>query len=219
MLLAKPVTDRREAMADIATAASVTYIETTAAHAHDAGLILADYAGLRADIPGMSSVDLLVRDAVPGQFVLVETGPLAAVGDAGDAAEARDLALAPLLVAPCDVRNHGALSVAASDTAATRVAGTLWVVTHVDVVPVHKDSGIARVRNYAAATRRAPGCRRCELWQQADRGNHMTLLEVWADAAARDAHRMDAETRGYRDDLAAASGALYDERLYRRHSP
>jgi quinol monooxygenase YgiN len=205
-------------MSDNATACIVTYFETRAAVAGEAVRILADYAGARAAAPRLLWVDLLARHGAPGQFALIETGAEVAVRD-GAAAATRDAALAPLLLAPGDRRDHAALAVASRSPAAVSTAGAVWVVTHVDVVPAHKDSGVARVREHAAASRGRRGCLRFEAWQQADRPNHMTLVEAWTDVSARDAHRAADETRDYRDRLARIVGALYDERTYSRLAP
>ena len=201
-------------MPNAATASAVTYVETIPLVQDDARRILADYAGIRSHTPGLHTVDLLRRRGVTGQFVLVETGSLSAVSS-GATATARDAALAPLLIAPCDIRTHAALSVAPADGGAMP-DGALWVVTHVDVVPTHKDNGVARVRRLAGDSRGERGCLRFEAWQQTDRPNHMTLVEVWADEGAHDDHRVADDTRGFRDLLASFSGALYDERVYTR---
>lgn len=201
-------------MADSATACRVTYVEALAMTKDAAQRVLADYAGARTGTPGLQAVIVLQRSGAAGQFVLIEAGSLAAVGS-DFATQARDAALAPLLVAPCDVRTHGALSVGPPPDATTPDAA-IWVVTHVDVVPAHKDSGVTRVRRLAEDSRGAPGCLRFEAWQQTDRPNHMTLVEVWADAGAHDDHRVADDTRGFRDHLAPVIGALYDERIYSR---
>jgi quinol monooxygenase YgiN len=49
---------------------------------------------------------------------------------------------------------------------------------------------------------------------QASRLNHLTLVEAWTDAAAREAHSAANPTRSFRTALGPMSGALYDERLY-----
>ena len=50
---------------------------------------------------------------------------------------------------------------------------------------------------------------------QTNRQNHFTVIELWGDRKAADAHSTAAHTRAYRDKLGPASGALYDERLYK----
>jgi hypothetical protein len=66
---------------------------------------------------------------------------------------------------------------------------------------------------------------------QANRPNHMTVVEVWRNAKDQEAHTMHADTRRFRDSLAGVapgsgvaadplfvinplSGSLYDEQLY-----
>ena len=43
----------------------------------------------------------------------------------------------------------------------------------------------------------------------------MTVVEVWRNPKAVDAHGMAAHTKQFREKLTPLSGSLYDERLYR----
>lgn len=129
------------------------------------------------------------------------------------AAAAFGEALAKLLLAPRDERIHGALSLDGRGASPPRRA--LWVVTHVDVVPTHKDEAAALLSALGEASRREPGNRRFDVLRQASRPNHFTVVEVWADAKAQAAHAGAAHTRQFRDALGPMAGALYDERLYR----
>ena len=54
-----------------------------------------------------------------------------------------------------------------------------------------------------------------EVLQQANRGNHFAVLEVWANRKALDGHAMAAHTRAFRAKLVPIAGALYDERIYK----
>jgi quinol monooxygenase YgiN len=47
-----------------------------------------------------------------------------------------------------------------------------------------------------------------EVLQQANRGNHFTLVEEWANRKALDAHIMAAHTRLFRERLSPMAGAL-----------
>jgi hypothetical protein len=68
---------------------------------------------------------------------------------------------------------------------------------------------------------------------QANRPNHMTVVEVWRSAKDQEAHTMHPDTRNFRDALSGVapgsgvaadplfvinplSGSLYDEQLYTR---
>jgi quinol monooxygenase YgiN len=114
--------------------------------------------------------------------------------------------LAPLLAAPPDTRQHHGLTVAA----ATRIGlNGITAATHVDVVPQHKDEAVSALQRIAA------GNTRYDVWQQVNRPNHFTVVEAWSSRRALNAHAAAAETKGFRVQLTAMTGALYDERLYR----
>ena len=54
-----------------------------------------------------------------------------------------------------------------------------------------------------------------EALQQANRGNHFTVIEAWTNRKALDAHAMAAHTRAFREKISPVAGALYDERIYK----
>jgi quinol monooxygenase YgiN len=56
---------------------------------------------------------------------------------------------------------------------------------------------------------------------QGVRLNHFTVVELWSDERAREAHLTGPATRNFRERLYqfAVDGAPYDERLYRLLSP
>ena len=89
------------------------------------------------------------------------------------------------------------------------------VVTHVDVPPPKKDECIAALKTLVADSRKEGGSVRFEVFQQSNRPNHFSVVEVWKDQRAYDAHITAASTKKFRDQLTPMSGALYDERLYK----
>jgi quinol monooxygenase YgiN len=91
----------------------------------------------------------------------------------------------------------------------------VYVVTHVDVTGQFKDPTIDMMKKVAADTRREPGAARYEVWQQNNRPNHFTVVELWKDQPALDAHTSGAGTREFREKLGPMMGALYDDRLYK----
>ncbi len=70
-------------------------------------------------------------------------------------------------------------------------------------------------RQLAEDGRKDDGNLRFEAVMQTNRQNHFTVIELWRDRKAADAHSMGAHTRAYREKLGPASGALYDERFYK----
>ncbi len=89
------------------------------------------------------------------------------------------------------------------------------VVTHVDVIPPQRENGTAITKQLAEDSRKEKGNLRFEAVTQVNRQNHFTVIEVWRGRKAADTHSMAAHTRAFRDKLAPATGALYDERFYR----
>ena len=87
--------------------------------------------------------------------------------------------------------------------------------THVDVIPPRKDDGLAAVKQLGHDSRAAAGNVRFEVAQQTNRANHFTVMEIWKDAKAVEAHSMAEATRQFRDKLGPMSGALYDERMFK----
>ena len=191
---------------------AVTYIEVEPARADASRRLLARYQEALKD---KAALEFAVFEQIgrPNHFAIVEQWPSAkAREDNAASAASREFrsALAPLLIAPYDERPHFALST--GTRAATPAA--VYVVTHVDIVPPKRDEGAAEVRKLAEASRGTAGNVRFDALVQASRLNHLTLVEAWTDAAAREAHSAANPTRSFRSALGPISGALYDERLY-----
>jgi quinol monooxygenase YgiN len=191
---------------------AVTYIEVEPARADAARRLLAGYRDALKD-KGPLAFAVFEQIGRPNHFAIVEQWPSAkAREDNAASAASREFrsALAPLLIAPYDERPHFALST--GTRAATPTA--VYVVTHADIVPPKREEGAAEVRKLAEASRGTAGNLGFDALVQASRLNHLTLVEVWTDAAAREAHSAAAPTRSFRTAFGPMSGALYDERLY-----
>jgi quinol monooxygenase YgiN len=120
----------------------------------------------------------------------------------------------PLLISAIDDRVHTGLEIAGTP-AGKNGRGAVVVVTHVDVPPPKKDECIAALKTLVADSRKEGGSVRFEVFQQGNRPNHFTVVEVWKDQSAYDAHITAAPTKKFRDQLTPMSGALYDERLFK----
>jgi quinol monooxygenase YgiN len=115
-------------------------------------------------------------------------------------------------VSPYDERLHNAL--VKSATRAARADGATYVLTHADAVPAAKDDAVALLQLLAEASRIDDGVLRFEVLQQCSRQNHFTLVELWRDQQALDAHTMSAHTKNFRERFQPLTGSLYDARLY-----
>jgi quinol monooxygenase YgiN len=192
----------------------VTYLEVAPASAGAAVTLLKEREALSRKSDGNSRVEVFRRTAPSNQFVLVSIWRDQEAFEASrDAAASKDILarLGPHLITAVDTRIHNAL-IGGPDTA--RGHGTVFIVTHIDVPPPNKDACIALVETQVAASRKDSGCVRFEVFQQADRPNHFSVVEAWADRAAFDAHIVTGHSRDFRKQLTPLSGGLYDERIY-----
>ena len=195
---------------------SATYVEVMPTSTAAARAVLERYREATTKEDGNLRCEVVQRIGEPHQFVILEIwkdrAAFEAHGKGTSSTDAREK-IAAIRNAPTDERVHTALSVGPVDVKPTR--GAIYVVTHVDVIPPRKDDGVAAVKQLADESRQHAGNVRFEVVQQTNRPNHFTVVEIWKDAKAMEAHSMAPATRQFRDKLAPATGALYDERKYK----
>jgi quinol monooxygenase YgiN len=119
----------------------------------------------------------------------------------------------PSLISLIDDRVHTGMEIAAAGANPGR--GAIYVVTHVDVPPPRKDECIAALKTLVADSRKEADAVRFEVFQQGNRPNHFSVVEVWKGQRAYDGHITAVHTKKFRDQLTPMTGALYDERLYK----
>jgi quinol monooxygenase YgiN len=191
----------------------VTYFESIPAAAGAVAGALQQFATVSRREAGNAGFVALRESGRPSRFAFVEAWRDKAAFDANDkSVAALQERLRPHLAAPFDRRPCVGLDVTGGEDGAT--AGSLYVLTHVDVIPPVKDQAIALVRALVADSRKDSGTERFDAVQQGNRANHMFLVEAWRSRAALDAHAAAEHTRAYRDKLLPLQGALYDERVY-----
>jgi len=194
----------------------VTYVEVLPASRTEGTALLRRYREAARQEDGNLRCELLSRVGQPHQLVILEVWrdqkAFATHGASATAASTREKIHA-IRGAPIDERVH--LAVASGPLQPGPAGDAVYVVTHVDVIPPRKDDGLAAVKQLADASRPSPGNVRFEVVQQISRPNHFTVVEIWRDAQAAEAHAMAEATRRFRDALGPMSGALYDERMLR----
>jgi quinol monooxygenase YgiN len=189
---------------------AVAYVEVKAASAAAGRTALRQYRDALGKAPSSARVELFEQSARSGHFAIVETWRDQAAFDARDAATRGRLAdaLAPIRVSGYDERTYKTLTT----TAAAPSRGTLYVITHVDVVPNPQAPDI--LKRLADASRKDGGNLRFDVVQYTLRPNHFTVIEQWRDQAALDAHVAGAHTRQYREEIQPLTGSPLDERVY-----
>jgi quinol monooxygenase YgiN len=194
----------------------VTYIEVTPSAETEAASLLRQLAAASRKEAGSVSFTVLQHIERPSQFAILETWSDAKAQQAHDGGPALQQfreKLDHLRIGYYDERLDTGIDVVPPASAPTRDA--IYVVTHVDVTGQFKDDAIAMMNRLAADSRREGGAERFELWQQNNRLNHFTLVEIWKDRAALDAHNRAPASREFRDKVGHMLGALYDDRRYR----
>ena len=192
------------------------YVEVMPTATGAGAALLKQYRDASSREDGNLRADALQEIARPNRFVIVEAwrDKAALDGHAQGAASAKFRnALTPLADAPQDERITNALYVMQGQS--QRRADAIYVVTHVDVIPAGKDDCMAALKAMSADTANDSGNISYDVLQQANRANHFTVVEAWADRMSFDAHAMAVHTRAFRDKLAPIAGALYDERVYK----
>jgi quinol monooxygenase YgiN len=203
---------------DANTAYIVTYFEVVPPAAGKAlGLMRALDKASRKD-EGNLHFEVLQRRGQRNHFAILEVwkdkDAQAAHAAAAHTKEFREK-LQPMLRSPYDERPHAGLSIGAAPTGPEAKGAEIYVVTHVDIVPTEKDKGIGFVKELSEASRSDEGNVRFDVLQQSSRPNHLTVVEIWRNQKAVDAHGMAAHKKQFREKLTPLSGSLYDERLYK----
>jgi quinol monooxygenase YgiN len=203
------------AQAPAGTSYMVTYIEVLPSAKGEAANLLKQVATASRKEAGNQRYDILQRTGRDNQFAILEAWTdlkAAEAHVAGAALKQFKDKLKPLQLSFYDERPSNGIAVAPAPASASK--GSVYAITHVDVIPPSKDDCIAMLKKLADDTRKEPNSERFEAWQQNNRANHFTVMEIWKDRAAHEAHIATGPTREFRDKLGPMSGALYDERLY-----
>jgi quinol monooxygenase YgiN len=224
----------------------VTYIEVAPGQEKKAADLLRKHSAASKKQAGNLRFEALQGSGRRNHFALLETWEdRAARNEHAKSAStvAFRKALQPLLYSPYDERPHAGLVAADSAKIAKGGKGTVYVVTHLDIIPPEQfppckrqvsetgPCGNALAEKLAADSRKHAGNLRFDILTQSNRPNHMTVVEMWRSAKDHDAHIVHADTRGFRDGMSGVapgsgvaadplfvinplSGSLYDEQLY-----
>jgi quinol monooxygenase YgiN len=193
----------------------VTYIEVTPSAEATAADLLRQVAAASRKEAGNLRYEVVQDIERRNQFAILETWhDMKAIEAHGAGANMKQFRekLDPLRTGFYDERLDTGIDVGPVPAPAGKSA--IYVVTHVDVTGPFKDEAIVMMKKLAAAGRLEPGAQRFDVWQQANRLNHFTMVELWKDQAALDAHGQAPAARQFREQVGHMMGALYDDRRY-----
>jgi quinol monooxygenase YgiN len=224
----------------------VTYVEVDPSGAAKAKKLISKHSADSKKDAGNIRYEALQRIGRKNHFIILEAWSDQDARNA-HAKAAHTLAfrkaLQPLLYSPFDERAH--VGLIAGDPKKEPKPGkrAVYVLTHVDISPPEQfppckrqvqesgPCGNALVAQLVAAGRKDAGNLRFDALTQANRPNHMEVVEVWKSASAQKKHTVSKAVKDFRDELSGIppgsgmaadptvllnplTGSLYDERLY-----
>jgi len=203
-----------EAAADAVYVA--TYLDVRSASTGEGAALAARYERATRSDAGNIGVEALQEIGRANRFVIIESWKdPAAFADHERAAHTLEFRgqLAAIHRSPYDQRvNHGFAVDPVPQAAGPKA---IYVVTHVDVPGARREEAEALLKQLSPPSRNDAGHVRYDVYQQNEpRTNHFTLVAVWNDRRAMDAHGSTRHWLQFREALAPMLGALYDERLY-----
>jgi quinol monooxygenase YgiN len=193
----------------------VSYIEVVPSARNSTRALLRKLRNESRREAGNSSFEILQRIDRPQHFAILETWKDAkSQADHAASVIAKQVQdkLKAVLVAPYDDRPSFAFE---ANSSGPPGKSSIYAVTHVDFVGVKKDEGLAALKQLSGDTVKEPGLLRYDVLQQSSRVNHVTLVEIWRNISALEAHERAEPSRKFREALRPIGGALYDQRLYR----
>lgn len=192
---------------------AVAYVEAMASSSAKAIALLKQYREASAKHDGFVSIESFEQIGRPGHFAVFEVWRDQKAFDARDASALKQLrdALQPIRVSDYDQRPYKTISL--DDRRGRVQASQVVVIAHVDVAP--NPQVAVMLKDLAETSRKEAGSVRMDVVQHTMRANHFTVVEVWRDQKALDAHVAAAHTRQYRDTLQPMTGSPLDERVYR----
>ena len=148
----------------------VTYLEVTPSETTEALDLLLSHAQASRNDDGNSLYQILQRIGRPNHFAILQTWENADAQAAHAAASHTRgfrASLEPLLYSPYDERPHEQVHVGGE----TSTAGSIFGLTHVDLIPTGLDVGLGHVGELVAASRGDEGVIRFDIMAQVSRRN------------------------------------------------
>jgi quinol monooxygenase YgiN len=198
-----------------ATVYAVAYVDVLPSAKGAMTAALARYRDASRKEDGYLAIDLLEQVGRPGHVVVVEAWRSQQALDAHTAApHGKELqeALEPIRTSGYDQRPYKTFSVAPA--AGASADQSVYVVSHVDIGGPQGEAP-ALLRSLAEASRKEAGSLRFDILQHSMRVNHYTIVEVWRNQQALDAHAAAPHTKAFRNRLQPMTGSPLDERVLR----
>jgi quinol monooxygenase YgiN len=195
----------------------VTYLDVSTDWVVQGAGLIKQYRDLSAHHAGNLEFSAMREASRPNRFVIVESWKDQAAFAAHE--KSADTALFNFTLEA--IRNspanqHMLKSFADVPARSQPASGAVYMVEHVDFSPAANAAGLPLVKELALASQKEEGVVRYDIYQEPPpHANHYSVVAVWANRAAFDAHETAAYARQFRAATVMPVRAnLYDERLY-----
>jgi quinol monooxygenase YgiN len=196
---------------------AVTYLDVSTDWVVQGAGLIKQYRDLSAHHAGNLEFTTMRETCRPNRFVIVEGWKDQAAFAAHE--KSADTALFSFTLEA--IRNspanqHVLQSFANVPARSQPASGAVYMVEHVDFSPAANATGLPLVKELAQASQKEEGVVRYDIYQEPPpHANHYSVVAVWANRAAFDAHETAAYTRQFRAATVMPVRAnLYDQRLY-----
>jgi len=196
---------------------AVTYLDVSTDWVVQGTGLLKQYRDLSAKHAGNLEYAVMQEVNRPNRFVIVEGWKDQAAFEAHE--KSADTALFNFTLEA--IRNsppnqHVLRDLTTAPARPAPASGAIRLVEHVDFTPPSNAAALPFVKALGEASQKEKGVVRYDIYQEPPpHANHYSVVAVWADRSAFDAHETAAHTRSYRSATAMPAHAnLYDERLY-----
>jgi quinol monooxygenase YgiN len=196
---------------------AVTYLDVSTDWVVQGAGLIKHYRDLSAKQPGNLEFTVMQEVNRPNRFVIVEGWKDQSAFEAHQkSADASlfDFTLEAIRNSPPNQHVLRDLVTAPARTAPA--SGAIRLVEHIDFTPPSNAAALPFVKALGEASQKEKGVVRYDIYQEpVPHANHYSVVAVWTDRSAYDAHETAAHTRAYRSATAMPAHAnLYDERLY-----
>ena len=216
LLIDITVASGAQAQTGVGAVYAVTYLDVAASSVTQGIALLKKYRELSRDEEGNLEFTVLEETIRPNRFVIFEGWKDQAAFDAHTKAASSSKfqeALTPIRNSPPYLMMQYAFATAPARAKPAR--GALYMVEHMDFMPSFASTAQPLVKALAEASQKEEGVIRYDAYHWGD--HHYTIVAVWPNSKAFDAHEAAAYTRRFRDAAAVPGGRidLYEQRLYK----
>jgi quinol monooxygenase YgiN len=196
------------------TVFAVAYVDVMPAATKTAVTAFKQYREMSRKEEGFMRLEFLEQVGRTSRFAMIETWANQKALDAhAAAAHTKEwrTKLDSLRLTDYDQRPYKTITSGSPPASATDKA--TYVLTHVDIGG-QGTKAPELLKGLADASRKEDGNLRFDILQHAMRANHFTVVEVWRNRQAQEAHAAAQHTRQFRDAVGPLSGSPLDERVY-----